>query len=596
MREYDRSALTGDLIAGSVVAIMLVPQGMAYALLAGLPAQVGLYASLAPLVIYALLGTSRTLSVGPVAMVSLLVAAGASGLATPGSPEYVGLALALALLVGAIQVGLGLLGAGFLVNFVSHPVMSGFTSAAAIVIALSQVKHLLGIDLPHLERVPELLAGLVRAIGGTNPFTLGIGAASLVALALGGRLVSAQPSRPARSRRALALGRAAPLLVVLGTTLAVGLLGLGVAAGVDTVGAIPGGLPALGLPPLDPRALASLLPTALVISFVGFMESFAVGQSLASKRREKVEGSRELVALGAANLAAAVTAGYPVTGGFSRSVVNFSAGARTRMASVFTAVLVALTLLFLTPLFLNLPKAALAAIIVVAVAKLVDFRSVRHLWRYNRADAVSLIITFVAVLLLGIEAGILAGVGVAIALHLWRTSRPHMAVVGRVGRTEHFRNVLRHDVHTCPRVLAVRVDESLYFANTRYLENQLLAAVADQPEVRHLVLICSAVNFIDGSALETLEELVERLRDAGVTLHLAEVKGPVMDRLARVGFAATLAPGRVYLSTHDAVTDLECPGPEVSDVGVAHGVDAPPSAEARGARTVPAREEGLLPS
>jgi SulP family sulfate permease len=301
-----------------------------------------------------------------------------------------------------------------------------------------------------------------------------------------------------------------------------------------------------------------LLPTALAISFVGYMESVSVAKSLASKRRQKIDANQELVALGAANLGAAFTGGYPVTGGFSRSVVNFSAGANTGLASIITAALIALTVIFLTPLFYYLPRAVLAAIIVVAVFGLIDLATLRHVWRYSKADGLSLVLTFLAVLALGVEIGILVGVAVSLLLYLWRTSKPHMAVVGRVGESEHFRNVLRHQVQTCPHVVAVRVDESLYFANTKYLEDSLLSMVADRPEVRHLLLICSAVNFVDASALETLEGLVHELSDAGVELWLSEVKGPVMDRLQAIGFVDELGANHVFLSTHDAMRALAC--------------------------------------
>ena len=302
-----------------------------------------------------------------------------------------------------------------------------------------------------------------------------------------------------------------------------------------------------------------LLPAAGLIALVGFVESVSVAKALASKRRQKIDADQELRALGVANIGAAFSGGYPVTGGFSRSMVNFTAGANTGLAAIVTAILIAFTLAFLTPLFHYLPKAALAAIIVVAVSGLVDFRSLFRIWRYNGLDGFSQLATFAAVLALGIEIGIMLGAALSIAFYLWRTSRPHMAIVGRVGETEHFRNILRHDVKTLPHVLALRVDENLYFANTRFLEDRLLAAVADQPRIKHLVLICSAINFIDASALESLENTVRALSEAGVTVHLAEVKGPVMDKLEKTDFLGHLGAGEVFLSTHDALAKLEKP-------------------------------------
>lgn len=555
---YRREDLVGDVMAGIIVTIMLVPQGMAYALLAGLPPQVGLYASILPLFIYGLLGTSRTLAVGPVAIVSLLVASGLTPLAAPGSSLYVQLALTLALLVGIIQAIMGLVRSGFLVNFLSHPVISGFTSAAAIVIGLSQLKHLLGLSMPG-EQVHEVLLSTAQNISASNPATVTIGLGSIAVMLYFKHLLGPQLKRWGLPHGwIIPVTRSAPLIVVAGGTLTVWAFNLAETAGVAIVGNVPAGLPGLTLPILDLSLWQVLLPTALAISFVGYMESISVAKSLASKRRQKVDANQELVALGAANLAATFSGGYPVTGGFSRSVVNFAAGANTGLASIITAGLIALTVIFLTPLFYLLPKAVLAAIILVAVFGLIDVTTFRHVWRYNRADAAALVITFLAVLTVGVETGIGVGVVATILLFLWRTSRPHVAIVGRVGNSETYRNVLRHRVKTCPHVVAIRVDESLYFANTKFLEDTVLSTIADQPEVKHLVLIGIAVNFIDASALETLEALVQELRQAGVEFHLAEIKGPVMDRLNAIGFVDKIGADHVHLSTHDAMTALNC--------------------------------------
>ena len=558
MPGYNRQMLASDGMAGLIVAIMLVPQGMAYALLAGLPPEVGLYASIVPLIFYGLLGSSRALAVGPVAIVSLMVATTLGTLAEAGSVGYVAGAVLLAFLSGAILLGMGLARLGFLVNFLSHPVISGFSSAAALVIGFSQLKHLLGFDIPRSHLITETIWHAILHISQINPATFVIALVSLVILLvwknrLGGWMRDAGVNAAVTD----AVAKSGPLVAVLVTTLAVWVFGLNQSAGVSIVADIPAGLPPLALPDFDLALMQQLLPAALLISLVGFLESVSVAKSLASKRRQKIDANQELVALGAANIGASFTGGYPVTGGFSRSLVNFTAGAVTPFASIITAVLVGITVLVLTPLLYFLPKATLAAIIVVAVANLIDFKILRDTWAYNKTDALSLIVTFVAVLTIGIEMGIVIGAGLSIALYLYRTSRPHIAVVGRVGQTEHFRNVLRHKVHTDDDILIVRVDESLYFANTAYLEDELLGRVADQRDIKHLVLIMSAVNFIDASALETLENLIERLRDAGVTLHMAEVKGPVMDKLQRVDFEDTLGAGHVYLSTHDAIADLK---------------------------------------
>jgi SulP family sulfate permease len=545
-------------MAGVIVAIMLVPQGMAYALLAGLPPQVGLYASIVPLVLYALLGSSRALAVGPVAMVSLLVASGVSPLAEPGSAEYVGLALTLALMVGVIQTAMGVVRLGFVVNFLSHSVIVGFTNAAALVIGTSQLKHLLGVSIPRSHSFFGTLHHLLQALPQSNGVVLGLGLGSM-AIILG----FSRGLPPLLDRWGLPAGwrvpisRSGPLLVVVLMTLLVSLGDLQQSANVPVVGTIPQGLSPLTQPGVSLERLRQLLPTALTISFVGFMESVAVAKALASKRRQRIDPNQELLGLGVANLGAAVTGGYPVTGGFSRSVVNFTAGANTGLASIITAILVALVVLFFTPLFASLPQAALAAVILVAVINLLDFKTLGRLWRVERSDALALLITFWAVLLLGVEQGIVVGFGASVLFFLWRTSRPHFAEVGRLGNSEHFRNVSRHSVSTNDRVLAIRIDESLYFANTRNLEDYLLAAIARHPQAEALLLIWSAVNHIDASALETLETLISGLQDSGLKVYLSDVKGPVMDQLERAEFLDFLGRDRIFLSAHQAMAVLD---------------------------------------
>jgi SulP family sulfate permease len=561
---YQRSDLLSDLLAGLVVAIMLVPQGMAYALLAGLPPQVGLYASIVPLILYGLLGTSRSLAVGPVALTSLLVAASISPLADQGSPYYLVLALTLALMVGLIQLMMGLARLGSLVNFISHPVLSGFTSAAALIIGFSQLKTIMGLPMPNQDHLHEILTYAAAHLAETNWVTASIGLGGIAVLLYFKTGLASQLARwgvPAAWR--VPIAKSGPLVVVLAGILLVSWLNLDTRAGVQVVGVIQSGLPGFSLPAFDLPALRSLLPAALTISLVAFLESISVAKSLAAKnlarnRREKVDANQELVALGVANLGAAFTGGYPVTGGFSRSSVNFAVGASTGLASIITAGFVALTLLLFTPFFTHLPKALLGSIIVVAVLNLIDIRTLKTVWRYNKADAFSLVVTFASVLIFSIETGILVGVIATLGLYLWRTSRPHMAEVGRVEESEHFRNVLRHPVQTCEHVLALRIDENLYFANTQVLETYLLNALADKPQVRHLVLICSAINFIDASALETLRIILTELNEAGIGFHLAEVKGPVMDRLQRIGFIDQIGVANVYLSTHQAMVALKC--------------------------------------
>jgi SulP family sulfate permease len=563
---YDKDDFASDLTAGIITAVLLVPQGMAYALLAGLPPQSGLYASILPLILYGLFGTSRALAVGPVAIASLMTASSLANVTETVGIGYIEAAMTLALMSGVIYIAMGIVRVGFLVNFMSHHVIAGFTSAAGLVIAFSQLKHILGIDLPRTHRIDQVLVYAGEQWQAINPATLAIGVAAIAGLLLArGPLPRWLTSVGMNGKMADRIGKGSPLLIVVAATFVAWLWDLNATQAVKIVGQIPTGMPPIGLPILDPAVLQALLPAALLITFVGYLESISVARALASKRRQKIDANQELFGLGAANIAAGLSGAYPVAGGFGRSVVNFSAGARTPMASAITAALVLFSSLFLTPLLYNLPKAALAAIILIAVLNLVDFASLRQALRYNRADAAAMLLTFAAVLSVGVEHGIMLGIAAALALHLWRTSRPHIAIVGRVGKSEHFRNVLRHKVHTEPNLLMLRVDESLYFANTGYLENYIMEQVADRPDVRHLVLICSAVNFIDSSALEGLERLTDELRDAGVRLHLAEVKGPVMDRLHRSDFFDHFGDGKVFLSTHDAMCELTGNGTNSTD-------------------------------
>lgn len=559
LRGYDRSTLTSDLFAALIVTLMLIPQSLAYAMLAGLPPQIGLYASIAPLIAYAAFGTSRTLSVGPVAVVSLMTAAAAGDIARTGSAGYIEAALVLALLSGAVLLGMAVLRLGFLATFLSHPVISGFITASALLISASQLKHLLGVNVEG-DTLIQLAPALLEAAPLTNLPTLVIGLAATGFLLWVRRGLKPLLLRFNVSERvADIMAKAGPVATVIGTTVVVGLVDLA-ARGVHVVGSVPAGLPPLSLPRLDAAAWAELLPAAALISLIGFVESISVAQTLAARRRQRVDANQELVGLGAANVAAALTSGYPVTGGFARSVVNFDAGARTQLASVFTAASIALVAALFTPLFHDLPQAALAATIIVSVLSLIDLRTVRHTWRYSRSDFAAMAMTIVVVLTVGVEAGILAGVTLSIALYLWRTSRPHIAIVGQVPGTEHFRNVERHSVMTSPTVLSVRVDESLYFADARYLEDRIYDEVARRPSIQHVVLVCAAVNYIDASALDSLEVIVDRLKQAGVTFHLSEVKGPVLDRLERSQFLQHLT-GHVFLSQHQAMSTLD---PEIT--------------------------------
>ncbi len=517
-RSYRREDLGGDLSAGLTVAVMLVPQGMAYAMLAGLPPIVGLYASIVPLVVYALFGSSRQLAVGPVAMVSLLVASGVSPLARPGTDAYVALAVVLAALVGLVTLAMGVLRLGFVVRLLSHPVVSGFTSAAALIIGLSQLKHLLGIPLPR-GKVHEILIAAAGQLHATHLATLALGAGAIAVLLVVKRRWPAFPGA---------------LLVVVSGTALVSALGLE-AAGVRVVGEVPAGLPAPSLPELELAMIPKLLPTALVIALVGFMESVSVAKVFAQRNGYRIDANRELVGLGLANLAGALFGGYPVTGGFSRTAVNAAAGARTGLAAILTAGLIALALVFLTPAFHDLPVAVLAAIIMVAVFGLIDLREVRHLWHTSRADLVLLVVTFVATLLAGIEEGIGIGVLASLGLTVLRAARPHVAELGRLPGTEHFRNLARFpEAERVPGAVVLRFDGPLQFANADTLRDTIEGAVAAAgPTLSAVVLDASAITDLDATGAAQLGELADALSARGVALKLCSVTGPVRDRLHR---------------------------------------------------------------
>ena len=569
-RRYERSTLASDGLAALIVTLMPIPQSLAYASLAGLPPHVGLYASIAPLLLYAIFGTSRVLAVGPVAVVSLMTAAAIGEHAQAGSPHYWAVAITLAFLSGAMLLVMGLLRLGFLASFLSHPVISGFITASALLIAAGQLKVILGVKVEG-HHFMELAWGLAQQWGQVHAITAALG------LVMVGFLFWA---RRRLKPLLLSWGLPARLADVLSKAAPVGAIALAAAltwffqwsqSGVKIVGTVPQGLPPLTWPVWDLGLWRELAMPALLISVVGFVESVSVGQTLAAKRRQRIEPDRELVALGASNLGAAFTGGFPVTGGFARSVVNFDAGAQTPAAGVFTAVGILLTVLLLTPALYFVPQAALAATIVVAVLSLVDLGVFRRTWLYSKADFAAVLTTVGVTLGVGVESGLVAGVLVSLMLFLLKTSRPHIAEVGLVSGTEHFRNVLRHQVRVDPRLLSLRVDESLYFANARALEDRINEEVAKRPKLQHVVLQCSAINDIDASALESLEAIDHRLKDARILLHLSEVKGPVMDRLKSSAFLSDLG-GRVFLTHYQAVQQLT---PELMGTALEHSTPEP---------------------
>ncbi len=557
LRTLDRQGLIQDLLAGTITAILLIPQALAYALLAGLPPEVGLYASIVPPLIYALLGTSRTLAVGPVAVAAVMVAAALTPYAGGDADKYLTGAMILSVLTGLILLALGLLRLGWLTAFISHPVLSGFTTGAAIFIIGTQLAALSGVAVARDADFFGVLATMLRQIGSINPVTTGFGLAAMALLLFARQpLVRLLTARGVKSQTAALLGRTAPLIVVVAAILVAALLDVHSRWGVTVVGMVPVGLPALRLDFLAQPDWLALLPSAALIALIAYVESISVAKALAFRRRERIDPDQELRALGLTNIAAACAGAMPVAGGFARSMVNFDAGARTQLAAIVTACWVALAALLFTGLLTDLPKAVLAAIIVVAVWQLVDFAGLRHTWRYDRGDGAAQSATLIGVLVFGIELGLLIGVGLALVLFLYRTSRPHIAVVGRIAGTEHFRNIHRHVVETWPHLLLVRVDENLYFDNVPKVESELQNLVVDREGLHDLVLIFSGVAYIDASALEMLESFEAELSAAGVRLHLAEVKGPVLDRLRNSELLTRLGASRIHLFTQQAVAAL----------------------------------------
>ena len=543
LRNYRKEDIKGDLSAGLTVGVMLIPQGMAYAMIAGLPPIYGLYASTVPLILYALFGTSRQLAVGPVAMVSLLTAAGVGALAEVGSQTFITLAITLALMVGLIQFLLGAFRLGFLVNFLSHPVISGFTSAAALIIGLSQLKHLLGVDIERSHHIHEILIQAFEQVGAINWFTLGIG--------LGGIILIVGIKRINRSIPG-------PLLAVLFGILVV--FGFGLTEyGVLVVGTVPEGLPAFSLPSVDRESLSALLPVALTISLVGFMESIAVAKAIQAKHRNyQVIPNQELIGLGLANMGGAFFQSYPVTGGFSRTAVNDQAGAKTGLASIISAALIILTLLFLTPLFYYLPKAILASVIMVAVFGLIEIKEAVHLWKSNRTDFAMLLVTFLATLSLGIEQGIGVGVVLSLIMVIYRSTRPHYAILGNIPGTPYYRNTDRFDqLKEREDTLIFRFDADLYFANTSFFKEKLAAEIAEKGDaLKNVVISAESISYVDSSAMHALEQVLEDLRKQNIRVLFSGVKGPLRDALTRAHLMEEIGNDNFYMNVEDAMTYL----------------------------------------
>jgi len=555
LSRYRAELFPQDLLAGVIVAIMLVPQSMAYALVAGLPPQYGMYASILPLFAYALFGSSMTLAVGPVAVTSLMTATALAPLAAAGSEKYIAGAALLALISGALLFVFGLLRFGFLAKLLSNPVISGFTSGSSLLILIGQINPLLGTH-AHGETTIALVASLLRSLADIQLPTILIGGGALLILVVS-REYSARVARAFGLRAATAslVPKLAPMIVVLLAIALAQAWQLPMRYSIAAVGVIPQGLPQLLWPSADLPFVKTLLFPAFAIGLINFVSSISVTQALAIKRHEKISADAELRGLGAANIAAAISGGFPVNGGFARSLVSFSAGAQTPLAGVISALLMAVVVCFFTDIFTALPVAVLAATIIIAVAPVIDIDALRKAWRYDRADALALAATAVGVVSLGVEAGIAIGIGISLASLVWRSGNPHIAVLGRIPMTEQFRNVERYRTETLAHVLALRIDENLLFANAQAVEERVRDELQRQSEIRHVVLVLSSVSQIDATALDMLLELNSYLYGREIDLNLAEVKGPVLERLHNSTLLARLT-GKVFQSTHSAFKAL----------------------------------------
>lgn len=542
---YKKANLSGDLSAGLTVGIMLIPQGMAYAMLAGLEPIHGLYAVTVPLVLYALFGTSRQLAVGPVAMVSLLTAAGIGALNPSGPEQYLLYALTVAFMVGVLQFGMGLFKLGFVVNFLSHPVISGFTSAAAIIIGLSQIKHLFRINLPRSEHIQDMIVAIAQNISDTHLLTFGIGVLGIIIIKYAKKIHPILPG---------------PLVAVVVGILLVSIFNLG-DLGVAVVGSVPGGLPSLSSPSFDGETWSTLLPIALTISLVGFAESFAVAKTIQARHKNyKLSANQELIGLGMANFGAAFFQGYPVTGGFSRTAVNDQAGAKTGLASIFSAALIVLTLLFLTGLFYNLPNAILAAVVLVAVAGLIDYKEPIALWKKDKADFAMLVATFGITLTLGIETGIIAGMILSLLMVIYRASKPHMAKLGRVPNTNIYRNVARFpNLEERTDTLMVRIDGPIYFANVEYIKERLDTWLAEYAPhtLKMIVLNMESITHLDSTGAHAMKDWINEWRKAEIDVCFTATKGPVRDILHKWGILDLLGTDHCFITTDQAIAWLD---------------------------------------
>ena len=557
-RHYKQSMLLHDGIAALVVSMLLIPQALAYAMLAGLPPQLGLYASLLPLLAYALLGSSGPLSVGPFAITSIMTATALGGLLLNNQANHTQMLIAaatLAVLSGLFLLAFGIFRLGFLTNFISFPVVTGFIAASALIIASSQLGNMVGLQI-HSDSFFGTLRQIASHWQQINPATLIFSTTLILFLYFVPKLLRHWVFKlSGRNTLADTLSKVTPLLAIILSILLVVLLDLP-QYGIRVLGEIPQGLPVFTWPDwqqldFSPQDWKSLLNSALLLSIIGFISSLSAAQTFAAKQRQRINPNQEAIALGIANISAGCSGAFPVSASLSRSAVAFNSGAKTPAASALTAISILLCCLFLTPGLFYLPVVSLAAMILLAVISLFDIAAMKRTFIYSLKDFAALLITFALTLVQGLEWGLVVGILVSIALHLYRSSSPHVAILGLVPNTEHFRNIERHAVITDERIISLRIDASLYFANARFMADKINQVVAAAPKAKHLILLCSAVNDIDASAVESLIAINQYLKEAGISFHLSEVKGPVMDRLKHSQFLDSLT-GNIYLSHHQA--------------------------------------------
>lgn len=552
LKHYNTVTLKSDLLASLIVIAMLVPQGMAYAMLAGLPPVMGLYASVLPMIIYAFFGSSPTLSIGPVAIISMMTFATLNPLFEVGSPVYIQAACLLALMVGVISLLLGILRFGFLIQLISHPVIKSFIIASALLIALGQLKFLFNVPL-QANNIPEFVLSVFEYIGLMHWESLIFGIASILFLVFMPKFFNLEAVKQRLGASGFII-KSLPLVLVVVSIALVYFFNLQ-QVGIKTVGEIPSGFPALSMPFWNLELVLQLLPGAAMIAMISFVESLSIAQATALQQRSQLNSNQELIALGAANIGAGLSSAFPVTGSLSRTVVNADAGAKTSMAGVLSSLFIVLVSLYFTGFFRDLPLTVLAATIIVSIWKLVELKPFIDTWRYSKADGLAMWITFFGVLFIDISTGLIIGIVSTFILLLWRISRPHIAEIGLVEGTQHFRNIQRHQVITSAKVLSIRIDENLTFLNSNTLKGFLINAVSQKPELEHVVINGSSISAIDLSALEMLEDLDNELRKLNIQLHFSEVKGPVMDKLQRSKLLNHLS-GKIFLTHYQAIREL----------------------------------------